>query len=149
MKFPPLVKKGSKIRIVAPSGRLPNRESIEPAISTLKEWGFVVEIGKHVFDDHNTFAASDSDRLEDLQAALDDTSVDALLCARGGYGMTRILDELNLDNYLAHPKWVIGYSDITAFLLHAHHLNSATIHGPMGTSFGREGGSESIQALKQ
>lgn len=148
MKFPPLLRERSKVRIVAPSGRLPSSKSLHDAVQTLKEWDLNVEFAQHVWENHNVFSASDANRLKDFQEALDDATVELIVCARGGYGLTRILDELELENFNEHPKWLIGYSDITAFLQKAVKMDIATIHGPMGTSFSRKGAEGSINALK-
>lgn len=149
MIIPPLLKQGSKVRIVAPSGKLPSDKSLDKAIQELTEWGLTVVVADHVFNNHNLFSASDTYRLNDFQSALNDPTVDLILCARGGYGITRILDDLDLAGFVKEPKWVVGFSDITAFLQKAYQLGVATIHGPMGTSFSRKGVNESIEALKQ
>lgn len=148
MNFPRLLKQGNKVRIVAPSGRLSSVEILNTAILALKEWGLIVEVGDNVFNNYYGFSASDIDRFKDLQSGLNDPSVDFILCARGGYGMTRILDDLDLSYFEENPKWVVGFSDITAFLQRAYTIDIATIHGPMGTSFNREGADKSLKALR-
>ena len=148
MKFPRLLKQGDRVRIIAPSGRLPTNESLRKAIQTLEDWGLTMEIAQHVWDNKGVFAASDEKRLKDFQEALDDTNIDLILCARGGYGLTRIIDDLNIENFVHYPKWVVGYSDITAFLQKSYQKGIGAIHGPMGTSFSRAGSEESIKALK-
>ena len=101
------------IRIVSPSGAI-EKNYIEEAQKRLEEWGFRVSVGKHAFETYGRFAGAGEDRLEDLNEALADRSVDIILCSRGGYGLQQILDKIVLP---ARPKeeWplVVGFSDIT------------------------------------
>lgn len=134
---PPYLKKGDTIAIVAPAGILKNREEvIEKAKSLAESWGLYVVYGKHLFNQGNHFAGTDEERAEDFQKALDNPNIKAIWAARGGYGSVRILDRLNFTKFKENPKWVIGYSDITALHSHIHTLGVETIHGMMGTSLG-------------
>ena len=111
-------------------------EEINPAISILKEWGLKPVIGKTIGLIDNQFAGNDLDRIQDLQSMLDDPDIKAIICARGGYGTVRIIDELDFNNFINHPKWICGFSDIT--VLHSHinmNFNIATIHSPMCFNF--------------
>jgi muramoyltetrapeptide carboxypeptidase len=135
MTQPPYLKVGDTIAIVAPSGALINKEDkIEQAITLLKSWGLHVVIGEHVFNVNNHFAGTDDERCEDYQKALDDPSISAILCARGGYGTVRILDKLNYSEFKKHPKWLIGYSDITALHNQLQNEGFESIHGLMCAS---------------
>ena len=87
-----------------------------------------------MFSQNNHFAGTDDERCEDFQLALDNPNIKAIWSARGGYGSVRILDKLDFTRFKKHPKWIIGYSDITAFHSHVHNLGVETIHGMMGTS---------------
>lgn len=130
--------KGSKIRIVCPSGYLPIEKAIQ-AKNVLTEWGYSVDLGETTATEFNYFSATDDIRLSDLQAALNDPDCAAILMGRGGYGMTRIIDQLDFTQFIQYPKWIIGFSDIT--LLHTHinqHLDIATLHAPMCGSFAPE-----------
>jgi muramoyltetrapeptide carboxypeptidase len=147
MYFPSLLSQGSKIAIVAPAGKLANG-ALKEAIKSFDSWGIEVILGKHVYDQNDYFAGTDNDRLADLQWAMDDPTIEAILFARGGYGTTRILDEINFLKFKAQPKWLIGFSDITALHLKLQTLEIASIHGPMGISFGQKGSSNSIESLK-
>lgn len=147
MKFPPLLKSKDSVRIIAPSG-IVKEKALVKALNTLESWGLDAQIGSHVFENSNIFSAKDEMRLKDFQEALNDNSIRMILCARGGYGLTRILDSLDLDSYIQSPKWVVGFSDITAFLQMSYRQGIAAIHGPMGTSFERNGAEESIHSLK-
>ena len=82
-----------------------------------KASGFDVVLGEHVFSVDGPFAGSDDERLRDLQQATDDPSVKAVLCSRGGYGMSRIVDRVDYSALKKHPKWYVGYSDITSLHL--------------------------------
>lgn len=113
---PPYLKAGDTVAIVAPSGVLKNRtDEIEQAKNLLKSWGLHIIIGKHVFSEANHFAGSDDERCEDFQKTMDDPKIRAIWCARGGYGTVRILDKLDYTKFKKNPKWIIGYSDITAY----------------------------------
>jgi muramoyltetrapeptide carboxypeptidase len=132
---PPFIKTGDTIAIVAPSGILKNRsEEIQKAKDLLNSWGLQVVVGKYVFQQNNHFAGTDDERCEDLQNALDDKSIKAIWCARGGYGTVRILDKLNYSKFRENPKWIIGYSDITALHNQIHNEGFESIHAMMCTS---------------
>ncbi len=134
MIVPKPIKTGSKIRIVSPAGKIAE-EHVMPAVEWLKNQGYKVELGKHVFDQCFQFAGTDEQRLADLQEAFDDPDCDAILCSRGGYGTVRIIDKLNFTNFLENPKWLIGFSDITILHSCMHNLNVPTIHGVMPRYF--------------
>ncbi len=146
MIVPSLLVKNDKVRIIAPSGRLP-ANSLTNAVETLSSWGLNVEFGEHVYDSHSVFSGTDSHRLIDFQDAIDNPNVKLILCARGGYGLTRYIDQLDLTPLIAYPKWIVGFSDVTAFHLKAVKSNIFSIHGPMGTSFARKGAKQSIEQL--
>ena len=132
---PPYLKAGDTVAIVAPSGVLKNRTSeIEQAKKLLKSWGLHTVVGKHVFNQANHFAGTDDERCEDFQNALDNPTISAIWCARGGYGTVRILDKLNYTKFKQNPKWVIGYSDITALHNQIHNNGVESIHAMMCTS---------------
>jgi len=134
--IPPYLKKGDQIGLVCPAGYMPE-EKTETCIRTLETWGYRVKTGKTVGgDSSNYFSGTDKERLDDLQQMLDDDEVKAVLCARGGYGTGRIVEDLRFKKFRKHPKWVIGYSDIT--VLHAHLYSNygiATLHAPMASAF--------------
>ncbi|OYU54077.1 MAG: LD-carboxypeptidase [Chitinophagaceae bacterium BSSC1] len=151
IKIPPYLKKGDTVAIVCPAGFL-SHEKAQTCINTLVAWGFQVKLGKTLGGvQQNYFSGSDAERLADLQAMMDDPTVKAILCGRGGYGVSRIIDGLDFKQFKKHPKWIIGFSDIT--VLHAH-LNSviktASIHAPMAGAF-NDGGAENewVQSLRK
>jgi muramoyltetrapeptide carboxypeptidase len=152
LQQPKYLKKGDTIAIVAPAGILKNKkEIIEKAKETAEGWGLHVIIGEHVFNQNNHFAGTDKERASDFQKALDNPNVKAIWGARGGYGSVRIIDQLDFTAFKKQPKWIIGYSDITALHNHIHNLGIETIHGMMGTSFqfDEEKNKESILTLKE
>ena len=132
---PPYLKAGDKVAIVAPSGILKNREKeVQQAIDLLKSWNLHAVVGDHVFSKDNHFAGTDAERCEDFQKAMDDPTISAIWCARGGYGTVRILDKLDYTKFKKHPKWLIGYSDITALHNQFHNEGFESVHALMCTS---------------
>lgn len=132
---PPYLKAGDTVAIVAPSGILNNRgKEIDQAKELLKSWNLNVVVGAHVFNKAGHFAGTDAERCEDMQTALDNPNVKAIWCARGGYGTVRILDHLDYTKYISNPKWVIGYSDITAIHNQFNNMGSESIHAMNCTS---------------
>jgi muramoyltetrapeptide carboxypeptidase len=149
IKIPPYLKKGDTIGIVCPSGTLTAKKAAT-CISTLEAWGYKVKIGKTLGTQHHYFSATDEARAADMQDMLDDKKVQAVLCGRGGYGMSRIIDLLDFKKFTKHPKWVIGFSDIT--LLHNHCtevLKTASLHAPMAAAFNNgQSNNEWVLSLK-
>jgi len=148
-KIPPYLKKGDRIAIACPAGYMP-KEKAQTCIATLQQWGFEVMVGNTLGSkSKNYFSGTDEIRLNELQAMLDDKSIKAILCGRGGYGVSRIIDQLDFTRFKKNPKWIIGFSDIT--LLHAHinrNLKIATLHAPMAAAFNNgENKNEFINSL--
>ena len=136
---PPYLKAGDTVAIVAPSGILKNRTTeVKQAEDLLKSWGLNVVIGEHVFSKDNHFAGTDAERYEDFQKAMNNPTISAIWCARGGYGTVRILDKLDFTELRKKPKWLIGYSDITALHNQFHNEGFETIHALMCTSLTKD-----------
>lgn len=136
--FPTYLKPGDKIAITSPAGYI-TLDEVQPAKLLMESWGYNVRIGNTIGRRDYTFGGTDEERLMDLQLLMDDSTVKAIMCARGGYGVGRILDRLNFSRFLQHPKWLIGFSDITA--LHLHLLKQcgvASIHSKMCNSFPKD-----------
>ncbi len=132
---PPFLKAGDTVAIVAPSGVLNNRErEVNQAIDLLKRWKLNVVVGEHVYSKDDHFAGTDLQRAADLQKVMDDPSISAIWCARGGYGTVRVLDQLDYYHFNRKPKWLIGYSDITALHNQLHNQGVQSIHALMCTS---------------
>ena len=149
---PEYLKKGDTVAIVAPSGVLKNYNAyILKAKELLKSWELEVVIGENVFNDNGHFAGTDNQRSADFQLALDDKAIKAIWCARGGYGAMRVIDNLNFEKYKENPKWIIGYSDITAVHNDLHNNKSESIHGIMCKSLEKidVDNNESISLLKK
>ncbi len=146
---PPKLTPGCTIGILCPAGAIP-MEKVTICAQVLESWGYQVRIGKTVGTQFGHFAASDLDRQNELQSMMDHPEIDAILCARGGYGLSRIVSQLDFSKIKAHPKWIIGFSDIT--ILHAalQKQGIQSIHGPMAAAFGKgDAGLPYIMALKQ
>lgn len=136
LKTPPYLVKGDTITILAPAGILkPSRKAVILQAKQLAEsWGLKVILGKNMFNNGHHFAGTDDERCQDFQDAIDNPNIKAIWAARGGYGSVRILDKLDFTKFKKHPKWIIGYSDITAFHNHIHNLGVETLHAMMATS---------------
>ncbi len=150
IKIPAYLKKGDTIAITCPAGYMAN-EKVQTCIRVLQEWGYLVMVGKTVGSDAvNYFSGTDEERLDELQAMIDDDSIKAILFGRGGYGLGRIIDELNFKRFKKNPKWLVGYSDVT--VLHSHvytHYKIATLHAPMAAAFnGEEYKNQYVQSIK-
>lgn len=156
MTTPPYLQKGDTIGMVCPAGYMP-LEKVQAAINTLQLWGFNVKVGSTVGGGTsiNYFSGTDEERLNDLQQMMDDKNIKAVLCARGGYGTGRIIEQLNFKKFIKNPKWIIGFSDIT--VLHSHLFSNykiASLHAPMAWAFNDDtpdsnGDNEYIQSLKK
>lgn len=134
-QIPPYLKAGDTIGITCPAGFI-TLEDIQPAVARMEEWGFKIKIGDTVGRQDFTFGGTDDERTKDLQSMLDDRSVKAIMCARGGYGAVRIIDKIDFKKFTLHPKWIIGFSDIT--VIHSHlnkNFGIASIHSKMCNSF--------------
>ncbi len=134
----PYLKKGSVIGITCPAGYVSN-ERVAYALDVLQFWGFRIKIGNTVGNEHFYFSGTDEERLRDLQMMLDDPGIDAILMGRGGYGLSRIIDEVDFTAFTRHPKWICGFSDITVLHNHIHAvLGIPTLHSPMCAAFQSE-----------
>jgi len=127
---PPALKKGDKIAITCPAKKLPN--PMTDAVKLLQSWGLEVVLGETVEAAYHQFAGDDDLRAKDMQRFIDDDSIKAIIAARGGYGVIRMIDKVDFDRFAENPKWLVGFSDIT--LLHSHlfsRYGAQTIHGQM------------------
>jgi len=150
IETPPYLKKGDTIGIVCPSGFMPVEKASECIRVLNEDWGFQTKVGKMLGNEFNYFSGTDEERLKDLQQMLDDDEVKAILCARGGYGLSRIIDKIDFRKFKKFPKWIIGYSDVT--ILHSHLYSNyyiSSIHAPMASAF-NDGGyiNRFVQSLK-
>ncbi|MBS1574022.1 MAG: LD-carboxypeptidase [Bacteroidetes bacterium] len=137
---PAYLQQGDTVGLVCPAGYMAI-EKVQTCINTLQEWGYTVKVGNTLGKEAvNYFSGSDEERLADFQQMLDDDTVKAILCARGGYGTSRIIDQLNFKRFKENPKWVIGYSDVTVLLSHIYRNYKITsLHAPMAAAFNDDG----------
>ncbi|MEO8031352.1 MAG: LD-carboxypeptidase [Gemmatimonadota bacterium] len=140
---PPRLKPGSRVGLLAPAGPLLERDDLSRGRELCQALDWEPVLLPHAGGRHGYLAGTDEERLDDLNAALRNPVLDAIWCLRGGYGVTRILDQVDFAAMAARPRVIIGYSDITALLLAAwRHTGLVTFHGPMAraplTSFSRD-----------
>ncbi len=133
MKTPPYLKKGDTVAIVCTARKFSAIEAA-PAIALLEAWGLQVKLGATIGLDNFQLGGSDQERIADFQAQLDDSEVQAIWCARGGYGTVRIIDHINFNSFLETPKWIIGFSDVTVLHSHIHNMGVETLHAIMAFS---------------
>ncbi|NTE04651.1 LD-carboxypeptidase [Agrobacterium tumefaciens] len=134
-KIPPFLNKGDTIGITSPAGYI-TIEQVQPSILQMQNWGFNIKVGETIGKRDFTYGGTDDERLADFQKMLDDPNIKAIMCARGGYGFVRIIDQLDFTHFMRNPKWIIGFSDIT--ILHCHlakNYGIASIHSKMCNSF--------------
>lgn len=135
LTIPPYLSVGDRISIVTPASHI-DAKLVLHAEKLLRESGFDVVLGKHVFSVKGPFAGSDDERLNDLQQATNDPSVKAVLCSRGGYGISRIVDRVDYSALKKHPKWYVGYSDITSLHLWLNTVcGIASLHAEMPINY--------------
>jgi muramoyltetrapeptide carboxypeptidase len=127
----PFLQPGDVIGICAPARKV-SPEEMKDGIDLLLAKGFQVKVSQHLYGEFNQFSGTDDERAADLQSLIDDSEVKAIVFARGGYGWVRIIDQINFSSLEKHPKWLIGFSDVT--VLHSHlniHISMCTLHAPM------------------
>jgi muramoyltetrapeptide carboxypeptidase len=138
MKSPQLLKKGDKVGIVSTARKI-SAEEVQPAIEKLQSWGLEVELGPNLFQSYHQFAGTDAQRASDFQFMIDREDIKAIICARGGYGTVRIIDQLDFSRFQKNPKWIVGYSDVTVLHSEIHIMGIETIHGTMPINFPKDG----------
>ncbi|WP_027002870.1 S66 peptidase family protein [Hugenholtzia roseola] len=147
--IPAFLKPNDKVYLVAPSGKIES-EKVQFALHLLQnEWHLKPILGAGVGKNHFRFAATDSLRLADLQMALNDLEAKAIFCLRGGYGVSRIIEDLDFTLFAKNPKWLIGFSDITFLHLKIATLKISSLHAIMPSQWQWEGIENSLENLKQ
>lgn len=125
-------------------------EVLKPAIELMENsWGVKVVLGNSLTSEYHQFAGTDAVRANDFQMMLDNPEIKAIFSARGGYGSSRLLDFVDFKAFQRQPKWVIGFSDITAVHCHIHTLNIESLHATMPKLFLQEGGEKSLESLRK
>ena len=130
MKQVPYLTKGSKIAIAAPA-RCVLPEEMAFAINWLEENDFIPVFDEKLYMQHFIFAGDDETRAANFQRYLDDETIDAIWCARGGYGSIRIIDKLDFTKFVEHPKWIVGFSDVTVLHGKLNRLGIPSLHASM------------------
>jgi muramoyltetrapeptide carboxypeptidase len=130
MITPPYLKHGDKVGVVSTAKRTEPHE-IQEGLALLTSWGLEPVVGAYAFNEHGFLAGTDEERLSDLQQMLDDTTIKAIFFTKGGYGTLRIIDSIEWTQFKKHPKWLVGYSDITLLHSHVHNFNIESLHAVM------------------
>ncbi len=130
LHFPPYLTLGDEVVILSPSSKI-DKSLIEGAQKRIESWGLKVRIAKHATDASGKYAGSIKNRLKDIQDAFDDPKVKAILCSRGGYGAIHFIDKIDFTEFEKNPKWLIGFSDITALHNTIQKHGFASLHAPM------------------
>jgi len=146
MIIPEKLKIGDKIGIISTARKI-TIEELSPALKTLESWGLKVILGINLFQENDQFSGNVEQRTADLQCMIDDNSIKAILCARGGYGTVQIIDAINFNNLKNNSKWIVGYSDVTVLHSHLNNLGIASLHATMPINF-ESNTSESLLSLK-
>lgn len=134
MIIPPYLKKGDDVILIATARKISSDE-LDPAITIIKSYGLNVILGEHIFEIDNQFAGTDLERKTDLQWALNHKTAKAIIIARGGYGSVRLVENLDFSEIKKHPKWLVGYSDVTVLHHALHNEGLATLHATMPLNF--------------
>lgn len=143
--MPPRLKAGDTIAVISPSSS-PDSLTVAKGCAALREWGFVPVVGPHALDDYHGFAGEADDRAADLLWALRDSTIRAIMCSRGGDGAVQVLRQVPLSEFSAHPKWIIGFSDVTALHSAAVSAGVMSIHGSMCDGIAAKGEREAVNA---
>ncbi|MBQ1654990.1 MAG: LD-carboxypeptidase [Bacteroidales bacterium] len=146
MKTPKYLSKGSKIAIVSPAGYI-NPDFVKSAEVYLKSICYNVEISEHCLGRFNQMASTDDERLADLQQALDNPEINAILCSRGGYGVNHIIDKIDMTKFAKKPKWILGFSDITNLHLLANKHGVRSLHCQMAKAIHNNSEAECIKNI--
>ncbi|MCU0431107.1 MAG: LD-carboxypeptidase [Cytophagaceae bacterium] len=146
--IPPRLEKGDQIAVVA-TAKVFNAEDVKAGMEVLKSWGLQVVPGKNLWKTDRYFAGTDAQRLSDLQTAIQNKNIKAILFARGGYGTSRIIDQVNFSALKTHPKWMIGFSDLTILHTELQRRGIASLHGNMCLQLANPAHALSVQALRE
>jgi muramoyltetrapeptide carboxypeptidase len=149
MICPSKLKEGDTVGITATARKITPGQ-LEPALKVLKSWGLKTVLAKNIFSSqHSYLAGTDDERRRDFQSLIDDSEVKAIFCARGGYGSTRIVEDMDFSSLRKRPKWIIGFSDVTAIHLKLVAINVASVHGTMPIFFDQPESLESVETIQK
>jgi muramoyltetrapeptide carboxypeptidase len=145
---PAYLQKGDSVYILSTARKITGPE-IAAAVQAFESWGLKVITGPTIGKQDHQYAGTDKERLEDFQAALDNPEIRAIICARGGYGTVRIMDDINYDKFMLKPKWIVGFSDVTYLHMHlAGSIGVQTLHSIMPVQFPKST-PEAIETLRK
>ncbi len=134
MRIPTYLKKGNTIGILSTARKM-TEEQLHFAINLIHGWGFKVKLGESIGAEEHQFAGTDEIRRKNLQDFINDPDINAILCARGGYGTMRIIDDIDFSNFIENPKWICGFSDVTVLHEHLQSIGIASLHTAMPSLF--------------
>lgn len=147
MRFPPRLVPGARVGVVATARKIAAADC-QAGLAVFQPWNLAFEAAPALTSNsHSYLAASDAERARDLQAFINRPDLAAILCARGGYGTTRIIDQLDFSALQQHPKWIIGFSDVTALHLRLQREQLASIHGAMPIQLRQPQHRQSLESL--
>lgn len=129
-QIPKNLQQGDAIGILSTARKI-TVDELNPAIKWVEKQGFNAVLGRTLTLTDGQFAGTAEQRAEDFQRMLENPNIKAIWCARGGYGTAQILDQIDFSPLRKNPKWVIGYSDVTALHSHIHNMGLATLHATM------------------
>ena len=133
---PSYLKKGDAVAIIA-TARKVSKEEIEPAVTFFESYGLSVLLSENLFAVDNQYAGTDAQRINDLQWALNHKNIKAIIIARGGYGTVRLMEHVDFTGFKKHPKWLVGYSDVTVLHNAIHNNGVGTLHATMPLNFNK------------
>ena len=149
MLRPPYLQKNDSVAVIAPASKV-SASAISAAKNCMEAWGLQVLLGENVLAGYYEFSGTDEQRASDFQNAINDPTVAAIVCARGGYGCSRIVDRIDFSPLNERPKWLVGYSDTTVLHARMNRMNMESIHGIMLSGFPPDGcDSESTESLRK
>ena len=144
--MPAPLKTGDTIAVISPSS-VPDSATVAKGCATLRSWGYVPVVGAHAMSSYHGFAGTADERAADMLWALRDPSVKAIICSRGGDGAVQVLQRIPLQEFRNHPKWVMGFSDVTA--LHSAEVSAGvmSIHSSMCDGIAMRGERDSVNMI--
>lgn len=137
MITPPPLRPGDCATIVSPSSKI-SEKIVLGQKERLESWGLQVRVAPHALGSYHNFSGNVEERLSDLQQAFDDAATRAVFCSRGGYGAVHLLEHLRLEGFARSPKWLVGFSDITALHSLLQSRGFQSLHAPMGKHLAQE-----------
>lgn len=141
---PDYLKAGDTVGVFALSNAV-TKSDLANGIAKLKSWGLVVVEADNLYNKDGRYAGTMGERIEGFQKLIDNPNIKALIAARGGYGVAQVLSYIDFSPMKSHPKWIVGYSDVTGMHIALNNMGYETIHGPMVKTFGDNDSDESLR----